>query len=340
MSFFNTDSSDSNSSTTGNPWSYSQSNLPANYTGNDNILNQFQQLYQQYGQKYNNVSPFTLNGQFSSNQDQWNPQGVNTPSAWSESNWQPQSVDPAAAINAAKAPIQDQMNADFAAAAAKYGRAGALSSQGYGQFGLGKAAGTAANSMNSVTQSNLMNAAEFNNTLESNNYNARQNRAFSGWQDEGNWSENNQNSALDRSLSAWGQQGNWGQENANRAVGVGEFNANAMNSASQFNASNQYRNQMSPGDIMQLLGMNTNENNYSQNRLDTLRQQAFGNNQSLQGTQFNQNMETRQMNTSDRNNMYSQMMNFMNYLGQNGMGEGNSMYNNLLGQMRGMMGSG
>lgn len=130
---------------------------------------------------------------------------ISLPAEYQEDPYSFKSVDPEAAINAARGPIQTEMQRGFAEAGARYGAAGALNSQSYAEFGLGKAAGRASEDIASMTEAALYDASKFNRSLEAQMAEGRQNRLFGGYQARGAWDVGSQQDYEARRLAKRGQ---------------------------------------------------------------------------------------------------------------------------------------
>jgi len=130
---------------------------------------------------------------------------IKLPDEYREDPYSFKSVDPEAAIQAAKAPIETEMQRNFAQAGARYGAAGALTSQPYAEFGLGKASARASENIAAMTEQAMLDASKFNRSLEASMEEGRRGRQFGGWQARGGWDVGGQEAYEQRRLGKRGQ---------------------------------------------------------------------------------------------------------------------------------------
>jgi len=177
---------------------------------------------------------------------------INLPAEYKEDPYQFKNVDPETAINAARAPINTEMQRGFAEAGARYGQAGALNSQPYAEFGLGKASGRAAENIAAMTEQMVYDASKFNRDLEAQMANARKQREFGGWQARGGWDVGSQQDTEARRLQAQIE-----------GAGLGEQSwetAQKLNQDWNLDYSNDYNQ-----NLMSVLGMQGGENRFGYN---------------------------------------------------------------------------
>jgi len=164
----------------------------------------------------------------------WQPgEGAFQPTEWSGGQSNIDVIDPRAYIEASKAPINRQLEASMAEAAARAGATGAMTGSPY-MGALGEAAGNAAEDIAALTQGAWLDASKFN---ASNQLAAQQ-------------------ADLDRQLQAWGQYGDWGQQGLDRSLGAWEGAQNRdLDAWSQWNNWQMQGAQMNDPFMAQLMGL-------------------------------------------------------------------------------------
>ena len=247
------------------------------------LIDQFKQLYDQFGGGQSKGGYGTRFGQFMNN-PQWSlwgnwrtplgkdeksldigaaPTGrATTPGAFQDpyKNYQLgelRSVDPEAAIAASKPRLEEEARRGFANVAGRFGAAGGGFANTPYASALGTVQRNAQNDLNQTTQQYLYDASKFNrsNELAQQQLKAQMDsqeagRALSSWGQSGNWDMEAQLDQLNRQFQEWAQTGQWKLGTWNDLMGGRERDRATGMAAFQAGQPQDPSNM-----IMQLLGM-------------------------------------------------------------------------------------